>query len=71
MFEKIIDTAEKGDIFTMRYINFAFGGEKEAVHNTKYWENKEYLGIGFRLYSGYLDNIRYKKSDEIFRILWW
>lgn len=60
MFEKIIDTAEKRGYLHYEISNFCLEG-KEAVHNTKYWENKEYLGIGLGA-SGYLDNIRYKNQ---------
>ena len=60
MFEKIIDTAEKRGYLHYEISNFCLEG-KEAVHNTKYWENKEYLGIGLGA-SGYLENIRYKNQ---------
>lgn len=60
MFEKIIDKAEEKGYSHYEISNFCLAG-KEALHNTKYWENKEYLGIGLGA-SGYLDNIRYKNQ---------
>ena len=60
MFEKIIDTAEGRGYLHYEISNFSLEG-KEAVHNTKYWENKEYLGVGLGA-SGYIDDIRYKNQ---------
>lgn len=60
MFEKIIDTAEEAGYIHYEISNFSLP-EKEAVHNTKYWENKEYLGIGLGA-SGYINDIRYKNQ---------
>ncbi|WP_462427396.1 radical SAM family heme chaperone HemW [Fusobacterium varium] len=60
MFEKIIDTAEEAGYIHYEISNFSLP-EKEAVHNTKYWENKEYLGIGLGA-SGYINDMRYKNQ---------
>lgn len=60
MFEKIIDTAEEAGYIHYEISNFSLP-QKEAVHNTKYWENKEYLGIGLGA-SGYIDDMRYKNQ---------
>lgn len=60
MFEKIIEMAEKAGYIHYEISNFSLP-QKEAIHNTKYWENKEYLGIGLGA-SGYIDNLRYKNQ---------
>ena len=43
--------------------NFCKGGKK-AKHNTKCWEQKEYIGIGAAAHS-YLNNIRYSNDTSI------
>ncbi|MGL4980944.1 MAG: radical SAM family heme chaperone HemW, partial [Fusobacteriaceae bacterium] len=42
--------------------NFALP-QKEARHNSKYWRNEEYLGIGLGA-SGYFQGVRYKNIEN-------
>ena len=47
--------------------NFAKPG-KRCLHNMKYWQNEEYVGVGLSAYS-YLDGVRYgnsRKKEEYF-----
>lgn len=60
MYEHIIKTAKKNNYHHYEISNFCKEG-KEAIHNTKYWKNMEYVGAGLGA-SGYLDNIRYKNQ---------
>ncbi|MGI6144674.1 MAG: radical SAM family heme chaperone HemW [Clostridia bacterium] len=43
--------------------NFAFPG-KEAVHNSLYWRNEEYLGLGAGA-CGYLQGVRYTNETNL------
>lgn len=58
MYELIIDEAKNNGYIHYEISNFCLPGKK-SLHNTKYWQNKEYLGIGIGA-SGYYSNIRYK-----------
>lgn len=58
MYELIISEAEKNGYEHYEISNFSLPG-KRAIHNTKYWKNEEYLGVGLGA-SGYFNNIRYK-----------
>ncbi|WP_047381711.1 radical SAM family heme chaperone HemW [Cetobacterium sp. ZWU0022] len=58
MYELIIDSAQKNGYIHYEISNFSLPG-KRAIHNTKYWKNEEYLGIGIGA-SGYFENVRYK-----------
>lgn len=60
MYEMIIDYSEKNGYNHYEISNFSKEG-KEARHNSKYWRNEEYLGIGLGA-SGYIDGIRYKNK---------
>lgn len=60
MYELIIERAKKEGYEHYEISNFSLPG-KRAVHNTKYWKNEEYLGIGLGA-SGYYEKIRYKNS---------
>ncbi|MEG0068547.1 radical SAM family heme chaperone HemW [Cetobacterium sp.] len=60
MYELIIDEAEKQGYIQYEISNFCLPG-KRALHNTKYWKNEEYLGIGLGA-SGYYNGIRYKND---------
>ena len=40
----------------------------ESKHNTVYWDNKNYIGVGVGA-SGYLGNIRYQNTKSINRYL--
>ena len=58
MYEKIIESAKAKGYIHYEISNFAKSGY-EARHNSKYWENREYVGVGLGA-SGYIDGIRYK-----------
>ena len=58
MYELIIDEAKKNGYIQYEISNFCLP-EKRAIHNTKYWKNEEYIGIGIGA-SGYYKDIRYK-----------
>lgn len=58
MFELIIQEAKKNGYIHYEISNFSLLG-KEAIHNTRYWKNEEYIGVGLGA-SGYYQNIRYK-----------
>lgn len=60
MYEMIIDYSEKSGYSHYEISNFSKEG-KEARHNSKYWRNDEYVGIGLGA-SGYIDGIRYKNK---------
>ncbi len=60
MYELIIDYLKKYGYIHYEISNFALP-DKEARHNTKYWENKEYVGVGLGA-SGYIGNQRYKNA---------
>jgi len=58
MYEGIIKRLKAAGYVHYEISNFSLPG-KQARHNSKYWENKEYVGVGLGA-SGYLDDIRYK-----------
>ncbi|WP_297595999.1 radical SAM family heme chaperone HemW [uncultured Cetobacterium sp.] len=60
MYEVIIEEAEKQGYIQYEISNFCLPG-KRALHNTKYWKNEEYLGVGLGA-SGYYNDIRYKND---------
>ncbi|WP_300358078.1 radical SAM family heme chaperone HemW [Fusobacterium sp.] len=60
MYEMIIDYSTKMGYEHYEISNFCKKG-KEAQHNSKYWRNEEYVGIGIGA-SGYIDGIRYKNK---------
>ena len=62
MYELIISEAEKAGYIHYEISNFALPGF-EARHNSKYWENLEYLGIGLGA-SGYIGDLRYKNQVQ-------
>lgn len=63
MYELIIEEAQKNGYIHYEISNFCLP-EKRAIHNTKYWKNEEYLGIGIGA-SGYYQDIRYKNVLKI------
>lgn len=63
MYELIINEAKKNGYIHYEISNFCLP-EKRAIHNTKYWKNEEYLGIGIGA-SGYYQDIRYKNILKI------
>lgn len=62
MYRYIIDFLTAKGYIHYEISNFAKPGY-ESRHNTVYWENKQYLGIGIGA-SGYIGEIRYKNYDS-------
>lgn len=62
MFEYIIDRAVQAGYIHYEISNFSLPN-REARHNSKYWENREYLGIGLGA-SGYIGGKRYKNQVQ-------
>lgn len=62
MYEMIIDKLEESGYNHYEISNFA-KDNMEARHNSKYWENVEYVGVGLGA-SGYLGNLRYKNKSD-------
>ena len=62
MFEYIIDRATEAGYIHYEISNFCLPS-KVARHNSKYWENREYLGIGLGA-SGYIGVKRYKNQVQ-------
>ena len=54
----IIEFLKSKDYIHYEISNFSKKGF-ESSHNSIYWENKNYLGVGLSA-AGYLDNVRYK-----------
>jgi len=61
--KKYIKVRDEGDYLTgftsKKTIDFISKKDFEARHNSIYWENKNYLGLGLSA-AGYLGNLRYK-----------
>lgn len=62
MYQMIIERSKKQGYIHYEISNFCKEG-KEARHNTKYWKNKEYIGVGLGA-SGYFEDIRYKNFSN-------
>ncbi len=62
MYEFVIKFLDENGYNHYEVSNFAKTGF-ESKHNLKYWENREYTGIGVGA-SGYIDSIRYKNFTE-------
>ncbi|MGL4732478.1 MAG: radical SAM family heme chaperone HemW, partial [Fusobacteriaceae bacterium] len=62
MYRYIIQESSKNGYIHYEISNFALPG-KESRHNSKYWRNSEYLGIGLGA-SGYLQGTRYKNIEN-------
>lgn len=62
MYEMIIEKSLKQGYNHYEISNFS-KNNYEAKHNSKYWRNSEYVGIGLGA-SGYLDDIRYKNETN-------
>ena len=58
MYEYIIEFLKSKDYIHYEISNFS-KKDFEARHNSIYWENKQYLGVGLSA-AGYLVNVRYK-----------
>lgn len=62
MYRYIIDESRNQGYIHYEISNFTLPG-KESRHNSKYWKNREYLGIGIGA-SGYFEGIRYKNIEN-------
>ena len=62
MYKLIIDSSKKNGYHHYEISNFCKEG-KESRHNTKYWRNGEYIGVGLGA-SGYIDSVRYKNTSD-------
>jgi len=62
MYELIIDRLKKIGYTHYEISNFA-KKKYQGRHNSKYWENSEYIGVGLGA-SGYYEGIRYKNKVE-------
>ena len=65
MYSEAINFLETQGYHHYEISNFALPG-KEAVHNSLYWLNQEYLGLGVGA-SGYLQGIRYTNESNLER----
>lgn len=64
MYEKIITLAEDKGYVHYEISNFSLPN-MESQHNSKYWKNKEYVGIGLGA-SGYINGVRYKNLMQFY-----
>lgn len=62
MFELIINTLTK--LGYEHYEISSFALNKKGRHNKKYWQNKEYIGVGISA-SGFYNNIRYSNKRSL------
>lgn len=67
MYQIICKTLKKKKYIHYEVSNFAKKG-KESRHNLTYWNNEEYYGFGLSA-SGYIENIRYTNTKNIFKYL--
>lgn len=70
MYKLIIDESKKNGYHHYEISNFC-KENFESKHNTKYWRNKEYIGVGLGA-SGYFNGVRYKNTSdfgEYFKII--
>lgn len=67
MYEKICKILKNHGYSHYEVSNFAKPG-KESFHNLLYWNNEEYYGFGVSA-SGYLDQIRYTNTKNLFAYL--
>lgn len=67
MYELIMDEMEKNGYIHYEISNFSLPN-KRAEHNTNYWKNLEYIGVGLGA-SGYYNNIRYKNFSTFSKYL--
>lgn len=63
MYEFIMEDLDKNGFKQYEISNFSKEGY-ESIHNKKYWENKEYIGVGLGA-SGYLDSVRYTNNIHL------
>jgi oxygen-independent coproporphyrinogen-3 oxidase len=65
MYETIIEELTSEGYVHYEISNFAKPGKK-ARHNTKYWENREFIGLGVNS-SSYFNNQRYKNHKNLYK----
>ena len=65
MYETIIEELTKAGYIHYEISNFAKPGKK-ARHNAKYWENKEFIGLGVNS-SSYCSDRRYKNLKNLYK----
>ena len=65
MYETIIEELTKAGYIHYEISNFAKPGKK-ARHNTKYWENEEFIGLGVNS-SSYYKSQRYKNLRNLYK----
>ncbi|MFA6030088.1 MAG: radical SAM family heme chaperone HemW [Elusimicrobiota bacterium] len=63
MLEAAIETLARAGYRHYEISNFARPG-KESVHNTNYWLNGSYIGLGCGA-AGHLDGVRYENDDRL------
>lgn len=63
MYKLIEDTLTRNGYIHYEVSNYAKKGY-ESIHNTMYWNNQEYYGLGLGA-SGYVNNIRYDNTRSI------
>jgi len=63
MYSLIIDEARKRDYIHYEISNFSERGF-QSRHNTKYWKNINYIGVGLGA-SGYVSEMRYSNYSEL------
>lgn len=67
MYQLICHTLKKKKYIHYEVSNFSKAG-KESKHNRLYWDNLEYYGFGLSS-SGYIDQIRYTNTKNLFSYL--
>ncbi len=67
MYDTICATLKRKGYLHYEVSNFAKKG-KESRHNLTYWNNEEYYGFGLSA-SGYLGNVRYTNTKNLFAYL--
>jgi oxygen-independent coproporphyrinogen-3 oxidase len=67
MYDKTVEILAKNDYVHYEISNWSKLG-KESFHNSNYWRNFEYIGLGSGA-SGYFERIRYKNIENIERYI--
>lgn len=63
MYHDCVDLLERLGYHRYEISNFAKAGY-EAVHNSKYWNMTDYLGVGLGA-SGFINGVRYRNTDKL------
>lgn len=67
LYDYVHDELSKHGYIHYEVSNFAKNGYK-SKHNLVYWKNEKYYGIGLGA-AGYIDNVRYKNTDNLDKYL--